>query len=317
MKRWARIASVSLMAVAQMADARDDWYEPGITLDGDVAVGQVSPGVRNATVHVRMRAGRWSLSWPSPAGQCRATLVLPSADRADDVYVAHAYVIIEADGLTEEYRVDGDVSYDGFNSMKIDYDGVTATLVVGDGIAREVAPVPFGPGEVSVSVPYSGVCQRMRLSQQSGAAGAGSVDGSAELLVLRVSASEDNNEGVWEYFGKDADASNTTVGGRYVLATVADDKGGYDIVYLAGATANTDGWRPMMLKGRMLSTIFADDFDLEWIDAGGMPVEGDTYARMSADHSQLTFGFPEHGATLKFRRVAHADVIRKAALSPR
>lgn len=315
MKQWLKISVLGLIAIARPAAGRDDWYDPGLSLEGDVIVGTIVPGGGNATIHVRMKTPQWSLSWPSPEGQCRATLTLPPKDRPDDVYVTSAVLKVEAGGSTDEYHVDGDVSGEDFNSMKIDYDGVTATLCVGDGIAREVAAVPFGPGEVSVNVPQGGMCQRMQLVQAPRPpAGGDLLEGSLEGLLLRLSVSEDLNEGVWEYFGKDADAAKVTVGGRYVLATAADGENGYDIVYVSGAEDNMGWWQPMALKGHMRSTIFADDYDLEWIDAAGKAVAGDTYARMSADRSQLTFGFPDYGATLTFRRVRQSDVIQKAGL---
>lgn len=314
MKRLRKIFAVSIIAMSQVAIARDDWYEPELSLEGNVAVGTIAQGAGQATVHVRMKASQWSLSWPSDYGYCRATLILPPKGRKDDVYFTSSTLRLETGDKVEEYRVDGDVSCDDFNSMKIDYDGVTATLFVGDAVAREVAAVPFGPGEVSVDMPEGSLCQRMQLVQQAENTDAGMLEGSLERMLLRVSDSEDHNEGIWEYFGKDADAAKVNIGGRYVLATVANGHGGYDIVYVAGAGTNPGKWRPMTLKGRMRPTIFADDYDLEWIDAAGTHVTGDTYARMSADRSMLTFGFPDYGATLRFRRVRQSDIIQKAGL---
>lgn len=314
MKGLQKIIAISIMAISQVAIARDDWYEPELSLEGNVAVGTIAPRAGQATVHVRMKASQWSLSWPSGYGYCKATLILPPKGRKDDVYFTSSKLLLETGDRVEEYRVDGDVSCDDFNSMKIDYDGVTATLYVGDAVAREVAAVPFGSGEVLVDVPAGSLCQRMQLVQQAEDTDAGVLEGSLERMLLRVSDSEDHNEGIWEYFGKDADAAKVNIGGRYVLATVANGHDGYDIVYVAGAETNAGKWRPMRLKGRMRPTIFADDYDLEWIDAAGTPVAGDTYARMSGDRSLLTFGFPDYGATLRFRRVRQSDIIQKAGL---
>lgn len=314
MIRKIKITLLCFLAASPLAMARDDWYDPAVKLAGEVAVGTVEPGGGASVVHARIKAMQWSLCWHSPEGPCRATLKLPSTDRSDDVYFTPAMLTVETGGTVNEYRVDADVSNDGYNSIKIDYDGVTATLIIGDEAAREVAQVPFGPGDIAVRVEDEGRCRRMQLSRLTPVAEADILGGSLIEMLQRVSASDDRNEGVWEYFGAESDVSKVSVGGRYVLATVDDGDGGYDIVYLTGADTNSGIWSPMALKGHIRPTIFTGDYDLVWTDATGNRVRGDTYARLSDDGSLLTVGFPSQGATLKFRRVRKSEIIQKAGL---
>lgn len=306
--------AICLIGCGLTAAGRDDWHDPALMLSGRVAVGAVEPGGSPAIVHVRMKARAWSLCWQSAEGECRATLTLPPDDRKDDVYFTPAILTVETGGIVNEYRVDADVAADGYNSIKIDYDGVAATLMVGDETARDVANVPFGAGEVYVSVDGGGSCRRMQLSRLAPVAETRRHGGSLRDLLDRVSTSDDRNEGLWEYFGAESDVSKVTVGGRYIVATVSDGAGGYDIVYVAGAESNSGPWEPMTLKGHLRPTIFSGDYDLEWIDAVGNGVSGDTYARLSDDGSLLSAGFPSHGAMLKFRRVRPSEIIQKAGL---
>lgn len=303
-----------MLNAIQVSYSREDWYEPAIRVTGRERIGEIEDGTVSAVVHVRMKASEWSLCWQSDQGPCMATLSLPSSDRQDDVYVTPATLTLVTGNNREVYRIDGDIAYDDYNSIKIDYDGVKATLIVGAETAREVTSVPIGPGDVAVTLTGDGLCQRIQLTQELIGAQLRYFDGDIPLLLQRITLSDDHNIGLWEYFGKDADPTKATVGGHYILATVADGHGGYDIVYVAGGDLNTGRWQPTAIKGHIRPTIFADDFDLEWIDASGHPVSGDTYARLSPDRSQITFGFPSQSATLKFRRVPHSDIYQKAGL---
>ncbi len=305
-------AALCVLSATEISYSREDWYEPAIRISGRQTVGMIEEGAVSALIHVRIKAPEWSVIWPSARGLCRATLSLPPSDRQDDVYVAPATLTVETGNKSEVYHVDGDVAYDDYNSIKIDYDGVNATLIVGSESAREVTSVPIAPGEVSLTLTGEGLCRRIQLTQLNIESITDHYEGGITQLIRRITSSDDLNEGFWEYFGKDADPAKVSVGGHYVLATVADGKGGYDIIYVDGAVNNSGRWQPTAIKGHIRPTIFADDFDLKWIDVNGHPVPGDTYARMSSDRSMISFGFPSQSATLKFRRVPNSEIIQKA-----
>lgn len=310
------IFALFTLSAIQISYSREDWYEPAIRLSGHEKIGEIKDGTLRAVVHVRMKASQWSLCWQSEQGPCMATISLPPSDRQDDVYVTPATLTVVTGNNKEVYRIEGDVAYDDYNSIKIDYDGVKATLIVGAETAREVASVPIGPGDVAVTLTGDGLCQRIQLRQELTVSPTRYFEGDLAHLLQQISSSDDHNIALWEYFGKDADPSKASVGGHYILATVADGLDGYDIVYIAGGDHNTGKWQPTAIKGHLRPTIFADDFDLEWIDTSGQQVSGDTYARLSPDRSQITFGFPSQSATLKFRRVPHSDIYQKAGLQP-
>lgn len=123
---------------------------------------------------------------------------------------------------------------------------------------------------------------------------------------LRVSANY--YEGIWESLDRDNDPRYARQGGRYLLATVDNGHGAYDIVYLGGAEVNAPFWRPGMLKGRMKPTIFTDRFDLEWFDSSGKPVTpGDCEAKVEQG-AILVVHFPLLKTTLRFSRRRPSDI---------
>lgn len=123
---------------------------------------------------------------------------------------------------------------------------------------------------------------------------------------LRVSANR--YEGIWESLDRDNDPRYARQGGRYLLATVDNGHGAYDIVYLGGAEVNASFWRPGMLKGRMKPTIFTDRFDLEWFDSSGKPVTpGDCEAKVEQG-AILVVHFPLLKTTLRFSRRRPSDI---------
>lgn len=122
-----------------------------------------------------------------------------------------------------------------------------------------------------------------------------------DSLLAHVLTSSDSIEGVWEYLDRTNDPQYARPGGRYTLATVANDDGGYDIVYINGAAVYSDSWKPGMLKGRLRPTIFIDHFDLEWIDSEFKPMTEDVHASVT-DGSILTLSFPLYKSELRFSR---------------
>lgn len=123
-----------------------------------------------------------------------------------------------------------------------------------------------------------------------------------DSLAEYLSHSADPYEGIWIYYDHDTKPERTIVGGRYVLATVADGTGAYDIIYIDGAKDDSDAWPPLRIKGRLTPATFPSIYDLEWLQPSGeaLPTEYGCGATFADD--LLTLQFPYWQATVRFRR---------------
>lgn len=123
-----------------------------------------------------------------------------------------------------------------------------------------------------------------------------------ESLIAHFRESKDSIEGYWQYLDRENDPAYARPGGRYLLAVVKAESGGYDIIYVDGAEKMRDEWKPMMLKGRLKPTIFVDHFDLEWIDSTFESLERDIHATVT-DKAILALSFPLLKTVMRFSRV--------------
>lgn len=126
-------------------------------------------------------------------------------------------------------------------------------------------------------------------------------DSIARYLIDRRGA--DAGEGIWTYFDRSNNPAKGMVGGRYMLATVRNDAGGYDIIYLGGAMRARNRWSEGMLKGRLSPTIFRGHFDLLWYDVWMQPVSDEANATLQQDGALLEIAFPIYETTFRFSRV--------------
>lgn len=110
----------------------------------------------------------------------------------------------------------------------------------------------------------------------------------------------DPRVGTYDYLDSDTDSGLCCPGGRYRLGVMADGAGGYDIVYLGGAEENGDAWRPGMIKGRLIPTIFRDHFNLQWIDAEMADDMEDLWCRF--DGVVMELHFPRERGVMRFSR---------------
>lgn len=122
-----------------------------------------------------------------------------------------------------------------------------------------------------------------------------------DALTERLSAPKDFREGIYEYLDSDIDPDKCRLGGRYRLALVADGKGGYDIVYLGGAEENLTMWRPGMIKGTLVPTIFQNHYDLTWYDTAMEDDMVELWGNLNGTLIELHF--PLEQGTIRFRRV--------------
>ncbi len=300
--------------VSVFAGARDDWYEtPLATPAGMVVIDTLDAVVDRAMLQVRAelqpnaRSRRMSLCW----GDVRATLELP--DRSDDpLYIPEAIVRIDdiaGDSLREISRYRVPMSADaesGFLSLKVVADRVSARLYVGGSEQQFVASVPFdrNGGQVAAVFSHPAKVRRLTAEAQYRPAPEYAPFASVVGLMEYLAASTDINEAVWDYLDRDVDSSLASVGGRYRLATVksATCPGGYDIIYLGGA--DSDEWKPLRIRGRLLPSIFIDSYGLDWIDGTGRLFTGDQDAQITESHSILTLRWPLYRSQLRFSRAS-------------
>lgn len=112
----------------------------------------------------------------------------------------------------------------------------------------------------------------------------------------------DPSEGYWSYFDRRNDPDKGRIGGKYTIATVRNQSGGYDIIYVSGAAVNASGWSTGMLKGRLSPTIFPGHYDLLWVDAMMMEVSDETNATIT-NGALLEVSFPLYDTLIRFSRV--------------
>lgn len=122
-----------------------------------------------------------------------------------------------------------------------------------------------------------------------------------EEIAERISTSKDPLEGFWSYLDRENDRRYARPGGEYRLAVVKSDAGTYDIIYVGGAETNRARWTPGMLKGRLRVTAFADNYDLEWYDAGMEERGREAYATLTSP-AILTLYFPLLKTQLRFSK---------------
>lgn len=126
----------------------------------------------------------------------------------------------------------------------------------------------------------------------------------ADFNALRqyLAASQDVHEGLWEYLDRDVDRTKAVMGAEYRIATVADGKGGYHIVFLEGDAPGNAEFRQMDIKGHLAATQFVEHYDLQWIAASGALLDKDTSADIEQGMAILRLNFPLLKSTLRFRR---------------
>ena len=129
--------------------------------------------------------------------------------------------------------------------------------------------------------------------------------GSSETLKDYLRNSNDPYEGLWSYLDRNTDPSLTAVSRAYILATVKNADGDYEIIYVNGTNK---GWEPMQIKGKLHKTVFTDHFDLEWIAADRTTLKDDTSATIEGNGNILRLYFPLVKASVRFRKVRRSEI---------
>jgi hypothetical protein len=108
-------------------------------------------------------------------------------------------------------------------------------------------------------------------------------------------------EGYWTYLDRDMEDKWLRLGGQYTIALVETDEG-YDIIYIDGGRVKKSNWKLGMLKGRLIKTIFTDNFTGMWIDATHIPINEDVYGSFESGVI-LNMKFPVYKSQVRFSKV--------------
>lgn len=122
-----------------------------------------------------------------------------------------------------------------------------------------------------------------------------------ERLRRRLERPLDEMEGLWTFFDRETDDYRARLGGRYTLACVADDRGGYLLLYLDGAEVNASGWTPLMIKGHLTATQYENNYDLKWYDSVMNPMSSEDYAVFDGE-GLLILNFPIHRSKIRMAK---------------
>lgn len=114
----------------------------------------------------------------------------------------------------------------------------------------------------------------------------------------------DPMEGFWEYLDRDTDDRTLRLGGKYRIALVQNDGGGYDIIYIDGAQVARSQWDTGLLKGRLEKTVFSGTYKAVWIDATFQPFTDEVQATID-EGIILTVRFPVYNnSQIRFSKEA-------------
>lgn len=253
---------------------------------------------------------RWGLKWGDKEGRIYRVAVSWGNTNFGD-FTDRRYLrtdLIENDSVVDSHYYYKDVDlYDGVNTLALEFESGRLNVSVG---ARRLAEAFSSP--MSLTIPDS-----MEVWTDAPLAiNVIDVRSWPDYAVLyppvwaydelyeHIAASTDTMEAFWSYFDRITDGPGTQLGGRYLLATVRNDDGGYDIVMVDGWRVNPGIWQCGTLKGRLIPSIFIDTYTLSWRNAEGRWIHGENDLSATVSNaSLLTLRFPHVNSTLRFSRV--------------
>lgn len=216
------------------------------------------------------------------------------------VTVSHGDSVLAQTGLRD--HVDW---YTGWNSWRLSHEGNAWRLTGGE---REYHPVlewdwSLRPTELFFETGPAGLIELdwLRLQCADPRLGDNSYIANPDVLKSYLNHSDDPLEGTWRLFDRTLDENTLRLGGDYTLAIVANDKGGYDMIYLAGAEKNVKSWIPGTVKGEMVPTAFRNVYSLEWRDAEGNPIQSETKAEFQSP-DMLNIQIPYLNSSFRLRK---------------
>lgn len=122
-----------------------------------------------------------------------------------------------------------------------------------------------------------------------------------ESLSRYFAGTHDGTEGFWKYLDRDNDPRYCRPGGTYTLAFVADNNGGYDIIYIDGAETSASLWREGMIKGHLEPTRFKNHYNVRWIDASLNEICDESSATIEQG-AIVRFDFPMLKTAIRFSK---------------
>lgn len=152
-----------------------------------------------------------------------------------------------------------------------------------DSIGFYLAPgASISPGEL-----------RLTVSPPASFAGAATPEDIDEYLT----SSRDPLEGYWQTLDRSLEESLLRMGGDYRYALLKNE-GGYDLIYLSGATVNADKWLPGMTKATFRPSGIEGVWDVEWIDAMHQPLSHEIKAQLNLN-GVITVQFPYQSSQIR------------------
>lgn len=191
-----------------------------------------------------------------------------------------------------------------FNLIRIVYDGNITTIAIGNKelkIVAEIHDIDYSNGMHFGYIVGKGACvdvERMVFYTTPSNKNALQTDWTEHSILYHISKSSDPHEGIWSYLDRKLDESHLKLGGKYDIALIKNGTD-YDIIYLSGSKVNDTEWSCGMLKGKLIHTIFADNYDLIWYDALKQPFNDDEFATFESE-SIMTMHFPIQKGTIRF-----------------
>lgn len=288
--------------------------DSSITISTSInGLGRVTAEARVALTDIKegrgMSKSSWRMSFVSPGDTLSVNVSHGNSDFGD--ILDHRFTLLSVSrggNLLSEEEVGGFATGpSGYNTISAELD-MNGILTVSGGSRKKeiVANIPLDsplrPNEVSLSIIGNGTvplfCCELGVMPDFVASSSWTMD----ALIERFRSSSDSAEGFWKYLDRENAPEYARMGGRYVIATVRNTAGGYDIVYVDGAQTMAEHWRPMMLKGRLVPTIFANHYDLEWIDSTFDTIVEDIHADI-VDGAILSLSFPLLKTTVRYSKM--------------
>ena len=211
---------------------------------------------------------------------------------------------LEVKGLEEPVRLTNGVDmYSGDNTMIVETDekGV-ANVYIGNDVMKYIGSIELNTKLRRVKLASHGKLHLEVMAIESEIpenldSGFG-VDELAEVCRPGQTAPL----GLWHYLDRDNDVTYARPGGTYSLVIVPDKQnvGHFIILYAEGAVVNAHSWKPGMIKGRLLPTMFSGRYRLEWWDANKERVADE--ANAVVENNILTLNFPLLHSQLRYSR---------------
>lgn len=198
--------------------------------------------------------------------------------------------------------------YDGFNVIMLDYDLKQTNIYIGNKELTKLCSLsvvnPINDMKTGYYVGSGAdvMVERFVIKLNDNKCANILTPWNKQRLDEHAGLSDDKDiEGFWCYFDRDLNDKSVKLGGKYTIAIVKNDCGGYDIIYYDGAKINGSQWKCGMLKGRLTPTTYIGNYNLVWYDSMMNMISDDCYAQFD-DMNIVTMVFPVEKSKIRFIR---------------